>query len=79
MSLSQNYHVMVIPANTNSTENVSIWTDFYYEGRKIKVNRSNGGGYNTENFYYLNVYYVSPLSLREEISHGRAEVAITWN
>lgn len=51
MSLSQNYHVMVIPANTNSTENVSIWTDFYYEGRKIKVNRSNGGGYNTENFY----------------------------
>ena len=41
---------------------------FYYEGRKIKVNCSNG----------LNVYYVSPLSLREEISHVGKKVAVVW-
>ena len=41
---------------------------FYYEGRKIKVNCSNG----------LNVYYVSPLSLREEISHMGRKVAVAW-
>lgn len=36
------------------------------------------GEFKIENFYNLNVYYVSPLRLREEILHREAKAATTW-